>query len=176
MKTLLSDPSATFYTTGAGLRGVPVLVMDRDDGTLISARVYSNTATQIRLDIPLSRSPDQYDAYVLGSVPTSIESGDLTFGAPQERKSISTAIFDYERRGKGKLAFYLAADPTSPTRTTWQFVGYVPLTGNGRYLLPTNVPAATGYTIRYCVMGTDPAALFALTHLAFEFTAERNFA
>ena len=174
-KVFLKDSAASFYTTGVGLRGVPVLVMDRDDGKLLHARVYRNTADILHLDVELSRAPDQYDAYILGSNPFSIESGDLTFGAPRETKSLRYALFEYERGGKGHLAFYLASDQTSTTRTNWQRAGNVPLTGPGYCRLPLNVPAATGRAIRYLVMSTIPGQNCTLTHLGFEYEVDMNF-
>ena len=175
MKTLLSDPSASFTTTGDGLRGVPVLVMDRDNGTLIHARVYSNTATRLKLDVPLSRNPDRYDAYILGAQSAAIESGDLTFGAPRERKSLRYCTLEYERGSKGTLALYLAADQTSQTRSAWSLAGYIPLTGMGYYRLPIHIAAGTGRVIRYLLISTNPGQPFTVTHFSFELDSEMNF-
>jgi len=177
VKTLLSDPSATFYTTGDGLRGVPVLVMDRDSGELIHSRVYSNTAKRLTLDVPLPRNPDRYDAYVLGAHPFAIESGDLTFGHPRVKKSLRYATFEFEPHAKGSFAVYLAADQTDREQTAWQFAGYVPLGKSGFYRLSFfGVTAATGMAIRYCLLSTVPGQQIPITHVSFEFDMEANFA
>ena len=174
-KVFLKDSAATFTTDSDGLRGVPVLVMDRDDGTLQSARVYRNTADILHLDVALSREPDQYDAYILGSNPFAIESADLTFGAPRELKSLRYMTVEYERGSKGYVAVYLAADQTSTTRTNWQRAGNIPLNGPGYYRLPLNVPAATGRAIRYLLMSTIPGQSITITHISFEYEADMNF-
>ena len=175
MKHFLADSSASFYTTGDGLKGVPVLVMDRDDGTLIHARVHHNTSTRLYLDTPLSRNPDRYDAYLLGSIPLAIESGDLTFGNPREYTSISYFTFEFERGSVGHLVLYLAADQESQTNTAWQFAGNVPLKGRTQYRLPITCAAGRGRVIRYLLMGTRPGQVTTITHLSIDFTQEGNF-
>ena len=166
MKTMISDGNATFYTTGAGLRGVPVLIMDRDDGSILWARVHHNTATRLFLDIELSRYPDIYDSYILGSIPSTLESGDLTFGNPRVVKSVRYFNVHYERYFKGQLALDMAADQLSQTETEWTRIGYIPLTGSGFYRLAVSNAAATGRTIRYQLKGTGPGWQEAITHIS----------
>jgi len=175
MKTLIADSGAAFYTTGDALCGVPVIVMDKDDGSLISSRVYSNTATGLKLDCPLSRAPDRYDAYFLGSIPFALESGDLTFGAPQEIKNIAYVTFEFERGSLGVLDFYLAADQESQTSTAWQYAGSVALKGRTTYRIPITCPAQRGRTFRWLLLGLRPGQKITLTHLTFEFGQEANF-
>jgi len=171
--SVLTDSSAAFYTTGSGLRGAPVLVMDRDTGELIHARVYSNTGTALTLDTVLSRTPDAGDAYVVGGIPMSIESGDLTFGNPRVVKSIQMVTFEFEPQPRGKLAFHIAADQEKTDSTAWQFGGYVPLTQRVGYyrldLSGVGVKGATGRAIRYCISAHDPNRAACLTHLSFTF-------
>lgn len=175
MKSMLTDSSASFTTTGAGLRGCPVLVMDRDDGTLVSSRVYRNTATRLYLDAPLTREPDRYDAYWVGAIPMSLESGDLTFGMPRAVKSLEYATFEFERPANGLMVLYLSADSESETETDWQIAGYVPLKGRTYYRLPLNVAAATGRVIRYCLMTISPGWPVVLTHFSFEWSTADGF-
>jgi len=175
MKTLLSDPSASFYTTGSGLRGAPVIVMDKDTGVVTYARVYSNTATQLKLDVELPRNPDRFDSYVIGSIPVVIESGDLTFGSAREVKSIHYFTFQYERGGRGSIALYLASDQASETSTAWQLAGYAGLTGPGYYRMPVEIPAGTGRVIRYTILAMMPGQPFTLTNFSITMEREGNF-
>ncbi len=167
MKELLADSGAAFYTTGDGLRGAPVLLIDRDTGELLHSRVYSNTATSLWLDVPVTREPDQYDLFVVGSVPMTIESGDLTFGNPRVKKYLKFVTVEYERGAKGQLAFYLLSDPTSQTKSNWQFEGLIPLTGQGWYRLSLNSKAQSGRVLRYQLISTVPGQPVSITHLSF---------
>ena len=169
MKTFISDAAATFHTTGDGLRGVPVIVMDRDNGNLIAACVYSNTATDLTLDRALPRNPDRYDAYCLGAIPMAIASGDLTFGAPTQVKHLSHMLFQFERGGSGVLYVDVAADQESQTSTAWQYAGSVPLKGRTYYRLPIEVAGGTGRTIRYQIRAMYPGQLSILTEVTLEF-------
>lgn len=171
----LADADAAFDTANDGLRGVPVIVMDRDTGELISARVYSNTATNLTLDVPLSRDPDQYDAYVLGAIPMGVESKDLTFGAPQTRKSLHYVTFEFERGGKGSFDFYLASDQESQTTTAWQYEGTVPLKGRTDYRLPLDTLGSSGRIIRYQIVSITPGQLSVINHMTFDYEIERDF-
>lgn len=167
MKELLADAGAAFYTTGDGLRGAPVLLIDRDTGELLSSRVYSNTATKLWLDVPMTREPDQYDLFVVGAIPLSIESGDLTFGNPRLEKFLKFVTVQYERGAKGQLAFYLLSDPTSQTKSNWQFEGMIPLQGKGWYRLNLKTKAAQGRVFRYLIVSTVPGQQATITHLSF---------
>ena len=169
IKIMISDGQAAFITTGAGLRGVPVMIMDRDDGSLLWARVYRNDATHLYLDIELTRYPDQYDSYLLGSIPTVIESGDLTFGNPRVVKTLRYFNIYYERNFKGQLVLDLAADQLDQEDTEWTREGYIPLTGTGYYRMPIDSAAGTGRTIRYQLKSTDPGWEMAITHISIDF-------
>ena len=175
MKTLLSDPSAAFYTTGNGLRGAPVIVMDKDTGEVIYARVYSNTATQLKLDVELPRDPDQYDSYVVGSIPVVIESGDLTFGTARDMKGIRYFTFQYERGGKGSIVLYLASDQTSEETSAWQLAGYAARTGPGYYRMPIEVLGSRFRTLRYTILAMMPGQPFTLTNFSIVMDTETNF-
>jgi len=175
MKTKIADAGAAFHTTGDGLRGVPVIVMDRDTGEVISSRVYSNTATRLVLDTVLSRNPDRYDAYFLGAIPFSLESGDVTLGAPQEIKTISYVTFEFERGSLGALDFYMAADQESQTTTAWRYIGTVPLKGRTHYRMPVYDLSQRGRTFRWLLLGLRPGQKVILTHLTFDFETEANF-
>ena len=166
----LDDADASFYTTGDGLRGVPVMVMDRDTGALVSAVVYSNTGTRLKLDRALPRDPDRYDAYILGSIPMGIESGDLTFGKPTEVKHLQHMLFQFERGGSGQFYVDVAADQESQDTTAWQYVGAVPLKGRTYYRLPVSAKGATGRTIRYQIRAQFPGQLSILTEVTLEFS------
>jgi len=162
-KLEIHDPSAAFTTASGGLRGVPVLLMDRDDGSLTWSRVYSNTATKLTLDTPISRNPDLHDAYMLGSIPMSIESGDLTFNKPRVKKSLRYFLAQFERGSTGHLDLYVASDQDSQTTTAWQYAGSMGLKGRTEYRLPVNVSGGTGRTIRYQILATQPGQLTCLT-------------
>lgn len=176
MKTMIADSGAAFYTTGDALRGVPVIVMDRDNGTLVYSQVYSNTATRLNLVNDLGRYPDRYDAYFLGAIPFALESGDLTLGSPQEIKTISYVTFQFERGSSGSLDFYLAADQESQTETAWRYIGTVPLKGRTHYRMPVFNSAQRGRTFRWLLVGLRPGQVVRLTHLTFDFETEANFA
>lgn len=177
MKNLLSDASAAFYTTGKGLRGVPVIVMDRDNGTLIWSRVHHNTGTQLWLDTPLSREPDQYDVYFLGCVPVSLESGDLTFGDPRAMKSLKYLTVEYERGSTGGAAFYLASDVGTQitAQTPWRRIGHISFRGTGKARLPINDRASYGRIFRYILHAMNPAQAFVITHLSFDYEVDDDF-
>lgn len=164
-KLEIHDPDAAFTTASGGLRGVPVLLMDRDDGSLTWSRVYSNTSTILTLDTPLSRTPDVGDAYMLGSIPLTIESGDLTFSKPRVIKSLRYFLAQFERGASGHLDFYVASDQDSQTTTAWQFVGSIPLLARTEFRLPVNVSGGTGRTIRYQILATQPGQITCLTSL-----------
>jgi hypothetical protein len=177
MKHLLRDADAAFYTTGKGLRGVPVIVMDRDTGELIWSRVHSNNAKYLYLDVPLSRDPDQYDAYLLGSVPVTLESGDLTFGDPRAMKSLKYLTVEYERNSTGSAAFFLATDtgPQVTASTPWRRIGRISFTGTGKCRLPIINSASNGRTFRYIIHALDPSQAFVITHLSFDFEIDDDF-
>ncbi|MCP4493375.1 MAG: hypothetical protein GY820_39625 [Gammaproteobacteria bacterium] len=162
------DHEASFSTTGDGLRGTPVMLMDKDDGSLTWSRVYSNTSTVLTLDTPLNRSPDDFDAYLLGSIPLSIVSGDLTFGAPAVKKTLRYILAQFERGASGHLDVYVASDQENQTTTAWQFVGSIPLTGRTEYRLPVNVSGGTGRIIRYQIIGTYPGQVTCITALVLK--------
>ena len=170
MRDMISDSGASFKTTGDGLRGCPVLIMDRDDGTIRHSRVYSNTATRIELDTNFGTSPDQFDAYWIGAVPLVIESGDLTFGNPRIVKSLHYVDVEFEPGSRGVLAFFLASDPPSTTETNWKRAGYIPLTARGWFRLPLSMSRdSSGRVIRYKIVGTAPGQPVNITHLGFKF-------
>jgi len=175
MKNLLRDTEATFDTSGDGLRGVPVFLMDRDDGKLYHARVYSNTGTRLWLDTPLSKEPDKYDSYILGSIPWSIESLDLTIGNPRVKKHLNYLTVEYERGAKGYAAVYFAADQQSRENTAWRFIGNINFGGLGEARLPIDDSAGTGYVCRFIIMGTDPLQVAAVTHLSIDFSYTGDF-
>ena len=176
-KAFISDASATFYTTGDGLRGVPVLVMDKDDGTLQWARVHSNSGTRLKFDTPLTTAPLTNDAYYLGSIPMTVESGDLTFGSPNEIKSIHSFLFHFERGSRGILRLNVASDQASQTSTAWQRAGSVPMKGRTEYRLSmAGISGATGRTIRYQLLGIEPGQIANITHMTIVVDEEANFA
>ncbi len=177
-KEFINDGGATFYTTGAGLRGVPVIVMDRDDGTIIDSRVHSNTGTKINLDVPLSRDPDQFDTYILAGNSYTIISGDLTFNVPRANKSIHHVTVEYERGAKGNAYFYLVADPDrhEDDDIPWSFISAISFTGRGFANFPVDDPAGTARVFRYQIISILPQYSLAITHLTFEYTVDEDWA
>lgn len=175
MKHMLSDPGAAFYTTGQGLRGTPVMVVDKDDGSVIHATVRSNTSTRIWLDRCLPRQPDRYDLYLLGSIPFAIETGDFVFMDPRTMQGIYYVTFEFEYGNKGHFDVYAAADPGSQTNTAWRFIGSVPMKGRTYYRLPCQDQAAFGRTIRFMMISTVPGQEFRLSSMSLDFEEEGPF-
>jgi len=175
-KEWLNDGSAAFYTTGAGNRGVPVIVMDRDDGTMQYSRVHSNTATKLDLDVPLDTNPDQYDTYILAGNPISIVSADMHFGHPRTLKSIHHVTVEYERGTARNAYFYLVADPSKmdDEDIDWTYVAAVPFTGKGYARFPVDVPDGTGRVFRYKMVAINPTHGIVLTHISFEYTLDAD--
>jgi len=174
-KRLLRDPSAAFYTTGDGLRGVPVMLMDRDTGALEYSRVYSNTATTLTLDTPLSRTPDNYDAYILGSIPIAIESGDLIMGNPRAVKNIFYFTFEFPAVSDGNVDLYFAADQSNQVEAAWSRVGGFSMKGRTYYRMAVGIAAGTGRVIRYLVMATLPGQETEFSHMSVNYEVRDSF-
>jgi hypothetical protein len=171
-KEWLNDGGAAFYTSDAGLRGVPVIVMDRDDGTIQYSRVHNNTATKLYLDIPLGTNPDQFDTYILAGNPVALVTVDFHMGHPQVEKSIQYMTFEYERGNKRNAYVYLVADPQrmDDELIPWQFVGALPFTGRGQYRMPVEVSNGTGRVFRMKVVAINPTEDLVITHVTFDYT------
>jgi len=171
-KEWLNDGGAAFYTGDAGLRGVPVIVMDRDDGTIQYSRVHSNTAKKLKLDVPLDTNPDQYDTYILAGNPVSVVSVDTHFGYPRTEKSIHHVTVEYERGISRNAYFYLVADPgrMDDENLDWTFVAAVSFTGKGYARFPVEVADGTGRVFRFKVVAINPTSDLVITHMTFEFT------
>lgn len=177
-KEFLNDGGATFYTTGAGLRGVPVIVMDRSDGTIQHSRVHSNTAKKLNLDIPLDTNPAQYDTYILAGNTYSVISGDISFNVPRSKKSIHHVTVEYERGAKGNAYFYLVADPDrhEDENISWRFIHAVSFTGQGYERFPVDDLAGTARVFRWKLISILPQFSLAITHLTFDYTVDEDWA
>lgn len=175
MSNTIRDDSASFDTTGDGLRGVPVILMDRDTGALEYSRVYSNTATILTLDTPLSRTPDAYDAYYLGAIPVAIESGDLSFGSPRAIKNLYEFTFQFPRNSNGNVDLYLAADQENQEEAAWIYVGGFSMAGRTYYRMDVQVSAGTGLWIRYLVMGMAPGTEMEFSNLSVNFEVRESY-
>lgn len=175
MRHMLSDAAAAFYTTGQGLRGTPVMVIDRDDGSIIHATVRSNTGTRLWLDKKLSKQPDQYDLYVLGSIPFAMETGDFVFVDPRSEQGVHYVTFEFEYGNTGHFDVYAASEPGSQTSTAWRFIGTVPMKGRTFYRLPCQDQAAFGRTIRFLMISTIPGQEFRLSSMSLDFEEEGPF-
>lgn len=172
----IEDQTASFNTTGDGLRGVPVLFMDRDTGALEFSRVYSNTGTVLTLDTPLSRNAVAYDAYVLGSIPFAVESGDLPFNNVRAIKNLHYFTLEFPKVTTGNIILYLAADQANQEEAEWSYAASEYLNGVTYLRLPLQeVPDGTGRVIRWVLMAMEPGVDIEISHVSITYDVQENF-
>jgi len=111
--TILTDSSASFYTTGLGLAGMIVHVRSATDGTTQTKLIASNTADTLRLDEEWTTIPAAGDTYWIGGIEAYYDTSWSSLGGDWGQKKLHSLITTHQIESQGTVTVKVYTDFSS---------------------------------------------------------------